>query len=55
MKVCEVTSSTAKLECGVWVVDKNLFRSNFAVNFWNFQKFPRRSEATRCYAEVATN
>ena len=38
----EWTSSTAKVELGVWVVDKNIFRSNFAVNFWNFQRFPQR-------------
>ena len=36
------TSSTAKLKRGVWVVENIFFRSNFAVNFWNFQKFPRR-------------
>ena len=36
------TSSTAKLKRGVWVVDKSFIWWNFAVNFWNFQKFPWR-------------
>ena len=41
------TGSTAKLERGVRVVDKNTFRSNLVVSFWNFQKFPRRPRSDK--------
>ena len=41
------TSSTAKLKRGVWVVDTNFIRWNFAVNFWNIQKFPWRPRSDK--------
>ena len=27
---------------------QDFFRSNFDMNFWNFQKFPRRSDQVLC-------